>query len=78
MQSLLPAEMIGYLAAGLVFLTFYMKTMIPLRIVGLCSNVAFIAYAILDGLYPVLILHVILLPLKAFRLRQMLVLTRRV
>lgn len=70
--------MIGYFAASLVFLTFYMKTMIPLRIVGLCSNVAFIAYAILDGLYPVLILHLILLPLNAFRLRQMLVLTRRV
>jgi hypothetical protein len=78
MQRFLQAESIGYLAAGLVFLTFYMKTMIPLRIVGLCSNMAFIAYAAFDGLYPVLILHAFLLPLNALRLYQMIVLTRRV
>jgi hypothetical protein len=28
-------EIAGYLAAGLVFLTFYMKTMVPLRIIGI-------------------------------------------
>jgi CRP/FNR family transcriptional regulator, cyclic AMP receptor protein len=72
------AEFIGYLAAVLVFLTFYMKTMIPLRIVGLCSNGAFIAYGFLDGLYPVLILHLILLPLNMLRLREMLRLTKQV
>lgn len=48
------AEVVGYLAAILVILTFYMKTMVPLRIVGICSNCAFIAYAFLGGLYPVL------------------------
>ncbi len=35
-------EIAGYLAAMLVFLTFYMKTMIPLRIIGICSNCMFI------------------------------------
>jgi CRP/FNR family transcriptional regulator, cyclic AMP receptor protein len=72
------AEFAGYLAALLVFLTFYMKTMIPLRIVGICSNCAFIAYGYLGGLYPVLILHLILLPLNGLRLREMLRLTRQV
>jgi CRP/FNR family transcriptional regulator, cyclic AMP receptor protein len=72
------AEFAGYLAAVLVFLTFYMKTMIPLRVVGICSNCAFIAYGYLGGLYPVLILHVILLPLNAIRLREMVRLTRQV
>jgi CRP/FNR family transcriptional regulator, cyclic AMP receptor protein len=72
------AELAGYLAAFLVFLTFYMKTMIPLRIVGICSNFAFIAYGYLGGLYPVLILHLILLPLNGLRLRQMLRLTKQV
>jgi len=72
------AETAGYVAALLVFLTFYMKTMIPLRVVGICSNLAFIAYGALDGLYPVLVLHLILLPLNAFRLREMLRLTQRV
>jgi CRP/FNR family transcriptional regulator, cyclic AMP receptor protein len=72
------AEMAGYVAALLVFLTFYMKTMIPLRVVGICSNCAFIVYGYLDGLYPVLILHLILLPLNTFRLHEMLRLTQRV
>lgn len=72
------AEFVGYLASLLVFLTFYMQTMIPLRIVGLCSNCAFIAYGFLGGLYPVLILHLILLPLNAWRLREMLRLTKQV
>ena len=72
------AEVSGYVAAVLVFMTFYMKTMIPLRIVGICSNCAFIMYGYLDGLYPVLILHLILLPLNGLRLREMLKLIKRV
>jgi CRP-like cAMP-binding protein len=72
------AEIAGYVAAVLVFLTFYMKTMIPLRIVGICSNCAFIAYGYLDGLYPVLILHLVLLPLNTWRLQEMLRLTKQV
>ena len=72
------AEVSGYVAAVLVFMTFYMKTMIPLRIVGICSNCAFIMYGYLDGLYPVLILHLILLPLNSLRLREMLKLVKQV
>ena len=71
-------EIAGYLAAILVFLTFYMKTMIPLRIIGICSNCMFIIYGSLDGLYPVLVLHLILLPLNGLRLREMLRLTQQV
>jgi CRP/FNR family cyclic AMP-dependent transcriptional regulator len=72
------AQAAAYVAAALVFLTFYMKTMIPLRIVGICSNCAFIVYGYLDGLYPVLILHLILLPLNGLRLLEMLRLTKQV
>ena len=71
-------EIAGYLAAVLVFLTFYMKTMIPLRIIGICSNSMFIIYGSLDGLYPVLVLHLILLPLNGLRLREMLRVTQQV
>lgn len=72
------AELIGYVAALCVFVTFYMKTMIPLRAAGLVSNVFFIAYGYLALAYPVLILHLVLLPLNAMRLRQMLTLVRQV
>ena len=63
-------ELAGYTASMLVFLAFYMKTMIPLRVVGIASNVAFITYAVGAQLYPVLILHAILLPLNSLRLVQ--------
>jgi hypothetical protein len=65
------AEIIGYIAALLVFLTFYIKTMVPLRIVAIFSNCAFVAYGYLDLLYPVLFLHIVLLPLNLMRLWQM-------
>jgi CRP/FNR family cyclic AMP-dependent transcriptional regulator len=72
------AEIAGYLAAVLVFLTFYMKTMIPLRVIGICSNCVYITNGFLGGLYPVLILHLILLPLNGLRLREMVRLTKHV
>ena len=72
------AEYAGYVAALLVFLTFYMKTMVPLRVVGICSNCAFITYGFLAELPPILILHCLLLPLNSLRLRQMLLLTKQV
>ena len=65
------AEVLGYIAAVLVFATFSMKTMVPLRIVGIASNVFFIAYGYLNPAYPLLVLHCLLLPLNIFRLRQM-------
>ena len=66
-------EAIGYLAALITVATFYMKLMIPLRVLGLASNVSWIAYGALAGVYPPRLLHVVLLPLNAVRLRQMIV-----
>ena len=71
-------EAAGYLASALVLATFCMKTMIPLRCAAVCSNVAFITYGFYDNLYPVLVLHGILLPLNVWRAVQMLRLIRRV
>jgi hypothetical protein len=68
----------AWVAAFLVFSSFFMKTMIPLRIVAIVSNVAFVTYALLgitygifDRVYPILVLHACLLPLNVFRLRQL-------
>jgi CRP/FNR family transcriptional regulator, cyclic AMP receptor protein len=71
-------EAAGYTASALVFLAFYMKTMIPLRIVGIASNLAFIVYGVGAQLYPVLILHAVLLLLNSLRLLQMRALIRKV
>lgn len=72
LHAMRVAEMLGYIAAALVFLTFSMKTMVPLRIVGITSNLFFIAYGYLNPAYPLLVLHCALLPLNIFRLRQIL------
>jgi CBS domain-containing protein len=47
-----------------------MRTMIPLRILALGSNVLFTAYGFVDHLYPVFMLHAILFPVNALRLMQ--------
>jgi CRP-like cAMP-binding protein/multidrug resistance efflux pump len=70
-------EVAGYIASALVFLTFYMKTMMPLRIVGIMSNVVFVTYGFIEGLLPILILHLFLFPLNILRLRQFLRLTQQ-
>jgi hypothetical protein len=75
----------AWVAAALVFSSFFMKTMIPLRIVAIVSNIAFITYALLgltygifDRVYPILVLHACLLPLNLLRLRQLTRLTAAV
>jgi hypothetical protein len=63
-------DIVGYIASGLVLLTFTAKSMLTLRILGILSNLAFICYGIIDAITPVLCLHAILLPLNIARLHQ--------
>jgi CRP/FNR family transcriptional regulator, cyclic AMP receptor protein len=49
-----------------------MSTMLPLRIVAIASNVLFAAYGAIAHIYPVLVLHLILLPVNTARLVQIL------
>jgi hypothetical protein len=67
----------AWVAALLVFSSFFMKTMIPLRVVAITSNIAFVTYALLGlkygifgRVYPILVLHSALLPLNVLRLRE--------
>lgn len=66
----LSDQTVGYIASLLVLATFTMKSMRALRIVAIMSNIAFILYASLLGLSPILALHAMLLPLNLFRLFQ--------
>jgi CRP/FNR family cyclic AMP-dependent transcriptional regulator len=71
-------EALGYLGALLTLGTYSMKTMFPLRVIGLCANSMFIAYAYFAPVYPQLLLHGVLLPLNTLRLYQMLQLVGKV
>ena len=61
----------GYAAVASSVITCAMKTMIPLRIVSMTCNALFIVYGFFSGIYPTLILNLILLPLNTLRLQQM-------
>ena len=61
---------LGYLSSTLVFAAFYMRTMVPLRVVAIASNITFLAYGLFFQLWPVAILHILLLPLNTLRLVQ--------
>lgn len=72
-------QVVAWLAAALVFVTFFMKTIIPLRTAAIASNVVFIvyglmglSYGIFDKVLPILVLHIALVPLNILRLRQVL------
>lgn len=69
---------LGYAAALSVLLTFCMSTMIPLRLLAVASNVLFGSYGLIEGIYPVLVLHTVLLPVNLFRLAQIVIHVRGV
>ena len=62
------SDISGFVASALVLATFAMTNMRLLRITAILSNVAFIAYGSVNALLPVLVLHVLLLPLNLYRL----------
>ncbi len=68
---------LAWLAAALVFASFFMKTIVPLRTMAIASNVVFIGWALLgwrhglfDKVLPILVLHGTLLPLNLWRLQE--------
>jgi hypothetical protein len=66
------SDIAGYVASTMVLLTFLTKDMRLLRVLAIFSNIAFVTYAMLVWLPPVLCLHLVLLPVNALRLREML------
>lgn len=64
------SEIVGFAAAALVLATFAMRDMRLLRITAILSNFAFILYAGMNWLLPVLMLHLLLLPINYYRLTE--------
>jgi hypothetical protein len=72
------AEGLGYLGLVLVIAASSMRTMTPLRVLSIGSNLTFISYSLAEGLLPLLILYSLLLPINSIRLFQMQRLVRSV
>jgi hypothetical protein len=66
-------DILGYAASGLTLATFAQRSMLPMRILALGANVCFIGYGAMGVYLPVLILHLVLLPINLVRLRTLVV-----
>ncbi len=77
-----PGAWLAWLSAGLaallVIVSTFVKTMIPLRWLAVGSNVGFIVYGLLLPAPLMVLLHAVLLPVNLWRVWQMIGLTRRV
>jgi CRP/FNR family transcriptional regulator, cyclic AMP receptor protein len=77
-----PEQVLALASAGvaslLVVVSAFVKTMIPLRWLAVASNVGFIIYGLAHPAPLMVVLHVVLLPVNLWRVRQMVKLTQRV
>jgi CRP/FNR family transcriptional regulator, cyclic AMP receptor protein len=63
-------DFLGYIASATVLATFCMTRMLHLRLLAFGSNILFVWFGMLAHIYPVLILHLVLLPINVTRLIQ--------
>jgi hypothetical protein len=63
-------DLVGFAAAFTVLASFCMTTIVSLRSVAIASNMLFIIYGMLGHIYPVLLLHVTLLPINLIKLHR--------
>jgi hypothetical protein len=68
---------LALIGAVLYVATLMMRTIVPLRIVGIISMVFFIAYGALAGVIAICLMYAVSLPINVIRLRQMLHLVKR-
>lgn len=64
-------DALGYAASGLTLATFAQRAMLPMRIMAIGANFCFIGYGAMGWFMPVLVLHIILLPINLVRLRTL-------
>jgi CRP/FNR family transcriptional regulator, cyclic AMP receptor protein len=71
-------ELIGIAAAAASLYAANARTIIPLRVAAIAANCLAVAYSFLHGTYPTFVLNLVLLPMNAWRLRDMLSLIRNI
>lgn len=71
MISMKVIALLPWVGGALAVVAFFMKTMIPLRVVSLAAHVCFLAYGLLAGAYYVLLAYGVTLPFNIWRLIQM-------
>ncbi len=68
----------GYLGMALSIAAFFMRTMIPLRLLAIAATVGLLIYGAMSSSWPNVMLNLVALPVHAWRWREMKMLVRRV
>jgi len=71
------ANMLALTGAVFYVATLLVRTIVPLRFIGIISNLFFIAYGALAGSMATFFLYLLSLPINVIRLRQMLTLVKK-
>jgi cyclic nucleotide-binding protein len=71
------ANMLALLGAIFFVATLLMRTIVPLRVAAIVSDVFFVGYAVLAGSVTTFILYILLLPINVVRLYQMIKLVKK-
>lgn len=66
----MPGDILGWVAAILTIAAFSMRRMLLLRCFAIAANIAFVLYGLSYSLYPVIGLHLVLLPCNAWRFME--------
>ena len=77
LANITVANVCALVGAGFYAATLLMRTMVPLRVLGIISILFFIAYGALGGTIATLLMYLCLLPLNSLRLVQMLNLVKK-
>jgi hypothetical protein len=70
-DTVAASQWCGWAACVLTLFAFVSRDMLRLRLLALAANGAFVGYALLAGLTPVLVLHLVLAPVNLWRLMQL-------
>src|ERR1044071_3227391 len=71
------ANMLALVGATFYVVTLMVRTIVPLRVIGIISMVFFIGYGALAGAVATFFLYLLSLPINVIRLRQMLTLVKK-
>jgi CRP/FNR family transcriptional regulator, cyclic AMP receptor protein len=63
-------DLLGWFAAALMVGTFACRDAHAMRALAVLSNLAFVAYGVAGSLAPVVVLHLLLLPINLWRWRE--------
>jgi hypothetical protein len=77
LENINAANMLALAGAAFYVATLMMRTIVPLRVIGIISIAFFMAYGLVAGAVGTFLLYLLSLPVNVIRLRQMLSLVKK-